>query len=376
MRIPLFRWVDKVVGSVLCFLLGLARLRRSHPQVKDVLVIKLWAVGESVLTLPMIAALKEKYPNASVTVLCRKRNAAVYGHPLVNHVLLFEGTHLLQLFRKFHSFDLVFDCEPYLNVSALLGWWLGKFMVGFDHGVRRLLYTSRVQYNDNQHVVQTYADMLAPLGLSARPNLLVPLSYTTNDEQRITLLLKEQGISSSDVVIGMCQSVAESGRWRKWPAERYSVLADRLIEKFGVRIVLVGGGDTVENNDVIREACTHKGSVLNLGGKTSLKDLFALMKHFKLFISNDTGPMHIAAAQGVPTIGLFGPNLPTRFAPFGKGNVALYEKQWCSPCINVHRGNFPECFNPDKGACMKLISIESVFDACARILKLHLKGSS
>jgi len=373
MGIPLFRLVDKVVGSVLCFLLGLARLRGSPHRVKDVLVIKLWAVGESILTLPMIAALKEKYPNSTVTVLCRTRNAAVYDHPLVDHVLLFESTHLIQLLRNFNSFDLVFDCEPYLNVSALLGWWLGKFMVGFDHGARRLLYTSRVQYNDKQHVVQTYADMLALLDVTVRPQKLESLSYTARDAERATALLKRVGLFSSDVVIGMCQSVAESGMWRKWPAERYSQLADRLIEKFGVKIVLVGGNDTVKNNDVIREACAHKESVLNFGGKTSLKELFALMKHFRVFISNDTGPMHIAAAQGVPTIGLFGPNLPTRFAPFGKGNVAVYEKQWCSPCINVHKGSFPECFNHDKGVCMKKISVEKVFTVASKTLKQSLK---
>ena len=115
---------------------------------------------------------------------------------------------------------------------------------------------------------------------------------------------------------------------------------NKLIEKFGVKIVLVGGKDTVENNELIRQKCKHMNSVMNLGGKTSLKQLFALVKRFNLFISNDTGPMHIAAAQGVPTIGLFGPNLPARFAPFGKGNIALYEKTWCSPCINVHKGRF------------------------------------
>ena len=94
------------------------------------------------------------------------------------------------------------------------------------------------------------------------------------------------------------------------------------------------------------------------------------MKELTLFISNDTGPMHIAAAQGTPTIGLFGPNLPTRFAPFGPDNIALYEKTPCSPCINVHKGSFPDCFNPEKGLCMKQIRVEQVCAAATQLLSL------
>jgi len=361
--IPLFRIIDKVVGSVLCALLCIARFPTKPVSIpKKILVIKLWAVGESILTLPMIACLRKKYPKTDLTVLCRNRNKAVYEGK--TDILLFEANELPKLLFKYNTFDVVIDCEPYLNVSALLGWWLGRRMIGFSHGLRSLLYTDKIKYNDHHHVVQTYAEMLAPI--QCTPRMLEPLSHSTEDARLAEEVLKQAGIKK-EILVGMCQSVAESGKWRKWPSERYSELADKLIEKFGVKIVLVGGKDTVENNELIRQKCKHMNSVMNLGGKTSLKQLFALVKRFNLFISNDTGPMHIAAAQGVPTIGLFGPNLPARFAPFGKGNIALYEKTWCSPCINVHKGRFPECFNAEKGLCMKQISVDNVFAAARQI---------
>lgn len=365
--IPLFRLIDKLVGSILCLPLRFVRLPQKQSIPAKILVIKLWAVGESILTLPMIAELKKHYPNSKISVLCRNRNKAAYKRK-VNDVFLFETHELLKLLVKYNTFNLVIDCEPYLNVSALLGWWFGKKMIGFTHGIRSGLYTNTILYNDKQHAAQTYADMLSPLGISFKPSKLEPLAYSKIDEKRAENVLRQAGLKKTDILAGMCQSVAESGKWRTWPAERYSRLADKLAEHCGAKIVLIGGKDTVENNNAIKDACAHKKSVINLGGKTTLKELFALMKHFHIFISNDTGPMHVAAAQGVPTIGLFGPNTPVRFAPLGKGNIALYEKTWCSPCINVHKGSFPECFNVEKGLCMKQISVESVFKAAVKLL--------
>ncbi|MBI2653126.1 glycosyltransferase family 9 protein, partial [Candidatus Woesearchaeota archaeon] len=92
------------------------------------------------------------------------------------------------------------------------------------------------------------------------------------------------------------------------------------------------------------------------------------------FIGNDAGPMHIAAAQGVKTIGLFGPNLPIRFGPYGKGNTSLYKGYNCefSPCINVHKGQVPDCLYPrnsnDYQKCMKNISVNDVLKEVEKLI--------
>jgi len=98
------------------------------------------------------------------------------------------------------------------------------------------------------------------------------------------------------------------------------------------------------------------------------------MTKCKLFVGNDSGPMHVAAAQGIKTLGLFGPNLPVRFGPYGKGNIGLYKGYNCefSPCINVHKGQVPDCLytrnSNDYQKCMKNISVDDVLKEVEKLV--------
>ena len=107
-----------------------------------------------------------------------------------------------------------------------------------------------------------------------------------------------------------------------------------------------------------------KKKIVNLAGKITLKQLFYLTEKCNLIISNDAGGMHIAAAQGTKTIGLFGPNLPVRFRPLNKKSLSVYKGKICkySPCINVHKGEVPDCCykGKDYQKCMKEIKVEDV----------------
>jgi heptosyltransferase-2 len=95
--------------------------------------------------------------------------------------------------------------------------------------------------------------------------------------------------------------------------------------------------------------------------------VFYMISKYSLMVSNDTGPMHVSASLGVKTIGLFGPNMPVRFGPFPpEKNIAIYHKQECSPCINVHKSEFRKC--PYHGKCMKAISVDEVFEAASKYL--------
>ena len=148
--------------------------------------------------------------------------------------------------------------------------------------------------------------------------------------------------------------VAESVKSREWPLERFSQLADRLLErnknsKINVnhfnKIIFVGGNAEREMIEkVISKMKKHREKAVNLAGKTSLKELFYIISKCKIFISNDTGPMHIAAAQGCGTIGLFGPNTPVLWSPYGrnkngKNNIAIFKGpavcEYC-PCKPPH----------------------------------------
>jgi len=118
-----------------------------------------------------------------------------------------------------------------------------------------------------------------------------------------------------------------------------------------------------------------KSKITDTVGKITIPELFGLVKKLRLLITNDTGPLHIASAQKVKAIALFGPNTPVRFGPLSSGSLAIYEPSSCqySPCINVHKGQVPDCLyaknSSDYQRCMKAISVDEVRLACKKVLK-------
>lgn len=372
MNINITRTVDKYAGKIICKTISiLPKSKTINLQtLQKIIIIKLWAVGESVLTLPLIKSIKQTYPQAQITVLARNRNKDIYtGQPFIDDVILFEQNNITHIIKQFKKFDLAIDCEPYLNISAILGKWLAKKQIGYSHGTRAKLYSKTIEYNDKQHAIKTYLDLAKIISAKTNNEKLIKLNYAEEDKNQIETLLKQNDINKKDALVGICASVAESSKDRMWASENYAQIIDGLIQKYGAKILLVGGKNDYWHNESIIKLCKNNEKILNFAGKTSLKGLFALMVYFKLFISNDTGPMHIAAAQGVQTIGIFGPNTPIRFAPCGKKNISLYVQQDCSPCINVHKAQFPECVNPIKGKCTKEITPKMVMEAVKKCLK-------
>ena len=140
------------------------------------------------------------------------------------------------------------------------------------------------------------------------------------------------------------------------------------------KIIFIGNDEEKELIDNLIKKINNKNKVINAVGLFDLKTVFYLIEKCNLFIGNDAGPMHIAAAQGVKTIGLFGPNLPVRFGPYGKGNIGIYKGYNCkfSPCINVHKGQVPDCLFPknseDYQKCMKNIKVSDVIKKVTKLI--------
>jgi heptosyltransferase-2 len=370
--IELQRGIDRYLGGLLCILFAviskLLFFIKPAEKFNKILVIRLWAVGEAVLTLPMIHALRKKFPKAEITVLCRKRVKDVfYGNKDVDDLLLFEPRNIFSLLKNIRHFDVSFDTEPFFRLSALLGLFFSARRIGFSGSIRSLLYTDKVKFNDRQHEVLTFLDLSRQLDAHYMPKNLVSLNYSKDDKKAVEKILKENKIAKNDFVIGITPGTAESARFRMWPKERFAELADILVKKYNAKIVFVGAKSDENVIKGIQEMMKRKS--VSLAGKTTLRQTFYLVKKCRIFISNDTGPMHIAAAQGVKTIGLFGPNLPDRFAPYGPKNISVYRKADCSPCINVHLGQIPrECKRKkNKYLCMNLIWVNEVLEAVKRI---------
>jgi heptosyltransferase-2 len=150
---------------------------------------------------------------------------------------------------------------------------------------------------------------------------------------------------------------ATYGAAKKWFPERFAAVADRLADDFSAAILLFGSAADRESTARI-ESYTHH-AVIDLAGKTDLRKAMALMAKCRVFISNDSGLMHVAAALDVPTIAIFGSTNPVTTGPAGNRNIIVCNDVPCSPCLKT---NCPKDFQ-----CMDLISVDDVYEAARRL---------
>ncbi len=366
MKIDFYKKIDLFLGVPLCYLLSIFKKHTSkNKEIKKILVIKLWALGDSVVILPLINALRKNYPDATIDVLARNRNKDIFKHNKdINKTHLYEPKHYFKLLGMFKKYDLIFDAEPYLNISALLSFWLGKQSVGFSNQLRSELYDYVVAHKKDQHMMENYLGMAKILGITINYDKLIQIETSTEDKKIANDFINK----IKGKMAGLCIGTAESAsKTRVWQDEKWAELADKLCEQ-GYTVFFVGAKN--EEEKIIQVKNLMKKTATNLAGKFNILQTAEIMKSFDLFISIDTGPMHLAAAQGVKTIGLFGPNTPTLWAPYGKENISIYKNLPCSPCIINDKGCMPDCLRKkDRYACMKLITVEDVTKSINRILR-------
>jgi heptosyltransferase-2 len=372
LAIKAIKTVDKYLGVPLCVVVGgLSNAFRSQKAIKapkNIAFVKFWALGDSVMTLPLIKAAKKRYPKAKITLFVKHRNLDVYKHQsCIDEINTFEGVTVLKYIFLHKKFDYFIDLEPYLNVSALIAWYMGKERIGFAHGVRSLLYNKTSPFHKDRHMFDIYQELGKRFGVLNVPRRLIRLHTTDRDKKTVQDFLQKNHIKKTDLLIGVAPGAAESARQRMWPKERFARLCDKLARKYKAKLLFFGAANEAELMRSIQGMMRQDS--INTAGKLTLQQAFGLIEKCKIFISNDAGLMHVAAAQGCKVIGLFGPNTPKRWAPFTKQSISLYHKLWCSPCIINEKGIMPPCINKEFQKCMKLISVEEVEEAVKDLLK-------
>src|SRR3989344_5087350 len=194
MGVKLIKSVDSMLGKPLCIALGLFGKKSKIVPFQNILIIQLWGIGETILTLPSIKALHQLYPHSMITVLCTERNKAVYeGQKSISQVKtvginVFSLLHFL--LKNYQQFDLVIDFEEYLNISAIMGLFVGTYRVGYAGQTRSRLYDRKISYHDQQHVVETHMDLVRLLGIKYHVTNLVPLCYGRKDKEQVQELWK------------------------------------------------------------------------------------------------------------------------------------------------------------------------------------------
>lgn len=325
---------------------------------RRVLVIQSAFLGDSLLTLPLLREIKSIHPGSRLTVLTLPAHADLFRNcDWADEVIEDDkrGVHggvlgPWKLSRRLagEGFDLALIPHRSLR-SALLAYMAGiPRRIGFTESAGRFLFTRVVSFSWLMHDLERNLALLLPLkaGLELKPDAERTLSADPAALAKVSALLESSGVAPKDILIG----VHPGSKWptKRWLPERFAEIC-RSLGTSGRKVLLIGSGeDAVLCANIARDS-----GALNLSGRTNLGELKALMTRMSLFITNDSGPMHVATASGVPTLALFGPT--TRelgFFPFGQRHKVLEAELACRPC-SLHGGK--EC---PRGhfLCMKLIT--------------------
>lgn len=336
-----------------------------HP--RNILVRMPNWLGDLVMATPILADLRHHWPEAKITAMCQGAlGSIIQEDPHLNAVFNFEkpkglrnrvGNDIVNSLQKEH-----YDLGILLTNSFSSAWWFWKGNVqnrlGFASHWRSWLLNYPIPFpneRSDQHLVTTYKQLLHPLGIplsSTDPKL-----YIAKQEQNaIQEWLFKEGVRKDDLVIGINPGAAY-GSAKCWLPDRFKTLAAMLLENPRIKILFFG--DKV-GTPLVEEICAGLPKrVINLAGKTSLRELMAFIQACNIFLTNDSGPMHVASALGTPLIALFGSTSDVATGPY-KGGKVIHKHVPCSPCYRR------EC--PIDFRCMKQIEVDEVYRELQRVI--------
>jgi lipopolysaccharide heptosyltransferase II len=351
--------------------------------VDRILVISLHKIGDVLFTTPAIRALKERFPQAALTVWVKSRAREVLEHnPHVDEVLVFDNISVARGFEDSNRFDI----KSRLNflselrkrdfdlVVDLVGTWgtnLYSFLskaplrVGYDQHGFGFLLTKIISPAEGRHLRLMHLDVIRTMGaIPTREDLVMELSL--GERKFAENFMRDHHLSSNGFLVG----IHPGAGWdtKRWPPEHFGQLADLLVKENGARVVLFGTRD--EERPVHRMMMRMRTQPTNLAGKLSLREMAAVIGKCHLFLGNDTGPTYLAEALNVPTGIFFGSTNPAYSSPLGTKCVIMRKILDCSP-IGAHQYCFDAPGIPCRvgtHACMVSISAEEAYESLRSIL--------
>jgi heptosyltransferase-1 len=328
---------------------------------RKILIIKPSSLGDVVHSLPFLNAVRICFSKAEIHwVIAKGFEGLLEGHPMINKLWIInkdawksiknvgstvkEIEFLFKEFKKEH-FDLVVDLQGLLRSGVITAATGAPLRVGFSEAREgsRVFYTHKVKGGKDIHAVNRYLRIAAFLGCDTS-DICFPFPM---DNQSSSSIFHPSSLiphPSKDYVV-----LVPGARWKTkiWPPENFGELSSKL----PLSTVIVGSKKDMDiANKIVAQS---NGNSISLAGKTDLKGLIEVMRGAKFVVSNDSGPMHIAAALGIPVFTIFGPTDPSRTGPYGKGHTVIREDISCSPC-------FKRTCNDIK--CMNSLSAGKVYE--------------
>ena len=331
---------------------------------KKILVVNVNWMGDVIFSSPIFKAIKEAYPQAQICCLAPSRiREIVESIPGIDEMIDFQekGKHwspwgkwqLIQELRR-RKFDAAFLLHRSLT-RALLVFLAGiPLRVGYDTKGRGIFLTHKVPaLNDEKiHRQDHYLKVIESFGIQVTDRQS-RLMVDKGAQEKVKQILEKNLIRENDVLA----VVNPGGNWhlKRWPPQNFSILIDRLLKEFKVKVILSGSSQDVFLAEQITRPLDLKPVILT--GQLNLKELMALMQRARWVVSADTGPLHLANSVGTAVVGIFGPTRPENTGPRGKGPAFILQRDiGCNrvPCYYL------EC--PDN-TCMQAVTVKDVLDA-------------
>lgn len=353
----------------------IGRIGRAEPALtpetfapRRILMIRTDLMGDVVLSLPAVHAMRRTYPEAEIDMLVLPPNVGVIKHdPAISRIITYDPNIwrrpsaflTLASYKKFLGLMRDLRAARYDLCLSLAGDWASVFAF-FSRARRRVGYRGEAypffmtdlvedrRYRVRQHEVDYIAGLARAAGgtvegIQREPKLVVDAQA----REEVKALLAGYGVQEGDLLIA-AHAGATNGLAKRWPIPHWAKLADMLMEELGAKVVLTGAASDAEIVDAV--VSRMRKQPINLVGRTNVPQLLALLERCDLVISGDSGPLHIAGAVGTPVVAIHGPTDPELSGPAGKDATILRLGIWCSPCYNA--SYWAECrfFNP---VCMK-----------------------
>jgi len=337
-----------------------------------ILIVKPSSFGDIVMTLPALALLRRKHPEAEIGWFVNAEFADLLdGHPMLARLHTWDrgrrgsalgflrGAGALRPIigeMRTIGYDVAYDFQGLFRSAWVARRSGAPVRIGFRDGreLSTLFYTERRTTPETAvHAVDRYRNLVDP---DNHDEVTFPLVIDDTAAASARSLLEELGLKPGERFV----VINPGARWpsKRWPPESFGKVAAWIHNHAGLRSVCVGAPAF---RNAAREVAAAGGDVvLDATGRTSLKQLAALLRDALFMVTNDSGPMHLAAAAGTPVVALFGPTDPTRIGPYGPGHEVVQVEVECAPCSKR------DC--PEKPPCMTMLGVKPVVEACERIL--------
>jgi len=373
------RFLGRLVLTALQPWRWIRRLRpaRDASRVRRVLLIKFWGVGSLQLLTPAVRSLRQRHPGARLVLLTLEGNADFAGG-----LGVFDELRCLDVsggsWRKIalrvlrllaglraDAYDRVYDFEFFTRFSALV-----SFVAGAprSHGFsstsawRGGLHTDDVTFNRYWHVARNFRALAGGEdGAELSWRDLAPYEVEARERLALGAKLAAAGLAPATPYLVLNPNAGQLSLERRWPRERFTALAERALATWDGAVVLIGSAHERAYTAGVGTEARDGGRLLDLCGELTMGELCALLEGARAVVSNDSGPMHLAAALGAPTLGLFGPETPLMYEPLGEHARSLWRPTVCSPCINVHQGKVATCIH-ERPECLENIGVDEAWN--------------